>query len=464
MRLRILLTTLVLSFPFQNLVSFAESHSSTTSNVEAEQSSWQKAKTAIKRGIRLDLNESGTSYAKLMFSGQFWVRAIDVNPGSLDVTTGDPLDLYVDFAVRRARWMAFANFENRIIFFSQIGITSFARNASNRNPFYLHDLQGQIQYIDGHYIGAGLHFWQGLARDSRIAHTGYLTLDNEGYNFPNVNIDDWVVRQIGPFMRGMIGHLGYSFAVGASATSSSRLLSDEAIAQAAEDRVARLRRHSNFSLRGYLHYSLLKKDKALNSGSFLMTYHGKKGAILNLGAGFQYMPEAIGYWDEGSQQVEVQESLALASDIFFELPLANNSAFNAYISYHYYDFGPNFLRTQHVMGGYATADPNSSTLLPGPGHVIYAWGTGHVVHGELGYIIPWKIADISIQPFVAATWRDLKALNEASLSWRVGVNWLIIGHNLKVTADYAIRPLYAAETLKVADHLGAFILQLQLRI
>ncbi len=441
-------------------------NNSDTNEAPEETTSWTETLDIVRRGIRVNLTDSGSSYAKFIFSTQFWARLIQTNPGSIDANTREPLNLYTDFAVRRARWILLANLENRLFLFSQIGITSFARNAQNRNPFYVHDFQGQIQYLPGQYFGAGLHLWTGLSRDSRIAHASYLTLDNEGYNIPNSLTVDWVGRQIGVFLRGMIGPFGYSLATNVSENANAKLSTDADIAQAAEDHVARLRRHSNFNLHGYGYWSFLNKDAPLTSGAWQMTYLGKKGRIFNLGAGFQYQPEDIGYWSEPEQEVKQQASLSISGDVFLEYPLPAHSLLNIYISYHIYDFGPNYVRTQNIMGGYAVSDPNQEPLLPGAGHTSFAWGTGHLLHGEIGYVLPRFLVGsvLQLQPFVGITWRDMKAFAEPTLNYRVGFNWYILDQGLKLTGEYAIRPLIGPTTRRVEEYLGLFVLQLQVRI
>lgn len=444
----------------------ATSTRSASSDDAKPQEPWQTVREVLKRGIRINMTESGSSYAKLSFTTQVWGRIIDTNPGSLDVDTERPIDLYLDLGIRRARWMVFASIENKIIFFSQIGITSFANTAPGRNPFYIHDFQGQVQYLDGHYFGAGLHFWQGLSRFSRVAHTGYLTLDNEGFNFPNVFVDDWVVRQIGPFLRGLVGRFGYSLATNIPSEGRPALRSDTQIRNAAEDNVAVLRRHSSFNFRGYLYYSFLAKDKPFSSGAYSMTYLGKKGPVLNIGAGWQIQPNGVGYWDAGDGEVKKQSSKAGAVDLFLELPLFDESVLNFYAAYYRYDFGPNYVKTQNIMGKYAKKDPDSETLLPGPGHVIHAWGTGNLYHAEVGYILPRSVFDSNtrLQPYFALTVRDMERFAEPSFMYHAGINWLIVGHNLKVTAEYYNRPLFDQQTLKVVRNPATFILQLQLRI
>ena len=83
-----------------------------------------------------------------------------------------------------------------------------------------------------------------------------------------------------------------------------------------------------------------------------------------------------------------------------------------------------------------------NALPQGPGNSAWEVGTGHIIRGEFGYRLPKKILNSIFQPYGAFTWKNFEALDQASLQYDAGVNWLIHGHNMKWTLQYSTRPVY----------------------
>jgi len=69
-----------------------------------------------------------------------------------------------------------------------------------------------------------------------------------------------------------------------------------------------------------------------------------------------------------------------------------------------------------------------------------------------------------LQPFGALTWKNFQGLDQPSLQYDAGFNYLISAHNLKWTVQYSSRPVYnyVSEKLKVTDARGSLILQTQI--
>ena len=68
------------------------------------------------------------------------------------------------------------------------------------------------------------------------------------------------------------------------------------------------------------------------------------------------------------------------------------------------------------------------------------------------------------QPYGAFTWKNFEALDEASLQYDFGINWLMSGHNLKWTLQYSTRPIYQMVNNKNVwtESKGQLILQTQI--
>ncbi len=68
------------------------------------------------------------------------------------------------------------------------------------------------------------------------------------------------------------------------------------------------------------------------------------------------------------------------------------------------------------------------------------------------------------QPYGAFTYKNFEALDEASIQFDAGINWLMYGHNIKWTLQYSTRPIYNyIDGLNiVTENRGQVILQTQI--
>ncbi|MBD0399896.1 hypothetical protein [Flammeovirga sp. EKP202] len=482
-----ILSTLLLTFV--SLSIFAQSEQEKNNAPVVEKTPYEKSVDAFKRGLRLDLNKEKTSYFKTIIGIQAWWRAGETNPGTTNALTGEPISNFSDFSMRRIRTMFYANIENKYLLFAHIGATSNATNSNINNNVYVHDFQGQIKIADQNYIGAGIHFWQGLARLSRVGSNNYLTVDHPYFNYPEVNRTDAIVRQMGVFARGnVLGKLAYQVSInqpimGTAPVSTPTVgglpMSKSELEDAYNNNAAGatigstyLLKQNNYNYNGYFSWQFWDVEAQSVSGASQMNYFGQK-RVFNIGAGFQYQPGGTGTYKEdinGDMYIQENDITKFAVDVFLSTPLGNNGAgFTGYAVYYNYQYGNDYLRTLHVMGGFAGTDPNAPSSPQGPGFSQYSHGTGHIFHTELGYTLPKTIynSEKKLQPYVAVSYKNLEGLDETSFQSDFGVNWAIIGQNVKLTAAYQLRPVYMINDLgkNVVDHhAGLFVTQLQLRI
>ena len=144
------------------------------------------------------------------------------------------------------------------------------------------------------------------------------------------------------------------------------------------------------------------------------------------------------------------------------MPLRNNGAVTSYLGYYYYFFGPDYLRPMSKMN---VSKLSVNLSLPqGAGNSEWEVGTGHIVRGEWGYLLPEKVFNSRLQPFGAFTYKNFEALDEASVQYDVGANLLMQGHNMKWTLQYSTRPIYREieERQLIDEYKGQFILQTQI--
>jgi len=436
---------------------------------QSKESKTPSIEKIAKKGLVLKLNEKGTSYMKFGVGVEFWYRNLEMNNGTIDKRTKSPINYYSDFALRRMRLSAMVNYENRHYIYTQIGLTSHANYGELHSGIFFHDLWYKTRIANKTFIGAGLHMWNGLSRLSNVTYTTQLTLDNPGVNFPNVNVSDDFVREYGVFLQGQLGRVDYSFSINQPimSTLSTKILDDKQIIDKGEYGIAFNRYHSNFSYKGYASYSFFEKESVAVTPFKKMTYFGKKGTFLNIGAGFQYTPDASGVLEHNKEYdakptITLYDQVSLSADLWFEKPLANESVLNIYSAYYRYDYGSNYLKSGAVMGGFATSDPDAETSAQGGGINQFSIGTGNVGYFSISYVVPQNIfkGKRKLMPFYAVTYKDFEGLNEASFQQDFGIHYLIMGNNVKISAQYSTRPDYNPTSLKISDYKGAFILQL----
>jgi hypothetical protein len=192
-----------------------------------------------------------------------------------------------------------------------------------------------------------------------------------------------------------------------------------------------------------------------------------RAKMLNVGAGFYYYPEAMlveaekdlstvdpwiaslliasgnsdklpNYADYFPSQIS--DIFLAAVDVFLDMPTKNKGSITSYLGYYYNFFGPNYLRS---MGKMNVSKMNPALALPqGIGNSEWEVGTGHIVRGEFGYMLPGQGLKNRFQPYGAFSFKKFEALDEASVQFDAGINWLMYGHNLKWTLQYSSRPIY----------------------
>jgi hypothetical protein len=95
------------------------------------------------------------------------------------------------------------------------------------------------------------------------------------------------------------------------------------------------------------------------------------------------------------------------------------------------------------------------------------FGTGDIVYGQLGYLMPDKMLGEGhgkLMPYVSVMSADFDRVSSMMNVWSAGINWLIDGHNSKLSLDYQNRPVYSVEgsTLKEESRKSQLVLQYQI--
>lgn len=68
----------------------------------------------------------------------------------------------------------------------------------------------------------------------------------------------------------------------------------------------------------------------------------------------------------------------------------------------------------------------------------------------------------TLLPYMMFQYGNYNRLNDAMITWNLGLNWLLKGHNSKLTLDYQSRPIFNANAqgnLVETDRKGMIVLQ-----
>lgn len=443
---------------------------------------WFNAKTGVpektqpeRSNLRLYLSADSTSYAGLVMVNQIWSRYIRNNT---DIN-GTPQYPDYDLGIRRSRLIFYTYLMDKMFIYTQIGYDGQTYR-SGKNPG-LTLFNAQTEYIlakDKLHLGFGLHTWNGVSRYNNSKLLEFLVADNPGFAYPVGGTFDQAGRQFGVYAKGHLGKMQYRvslvkpFETGIDSISSP--LTTERV-------------NENFAVKGYFSWQFFDKENTLFP--YMTMNNLGRGRIVNVGAGFYYHPEAmiveaekdLSTVDEmlagwliatgnedllelyaGYYPSRISDVFLGAVDFFLDVPLHNNSAITSYLGYYYYFFGPNYLRAIGKMNvSKLTAD---LSLPQGAGNSQWEIGTGHIVRGELGYLLPVEFLKSRFQPYCAFTYKNFEALDEASMQYDVGTNILLNGHNMKWTLQYSTRPVYRNIVGKnhVGEYKGELILQMQI--
>ncbi len=423
--------------------------------------------------LTLKLNESGSKYVRFIMWHQMWATATQNNPGTTDVNGNDIGGQWTaDVAIRRSRFLAMAQISPRFLILTHWGINnqSFingganagssvssagASNAGKRPQLYIHDAWTEfaVQPVKLH-VGMGLHYWNGISRLSSNSTLNFMTMDAPIFNWQTIEATDQFARQFGVYAKGQVGKIDYRFAVnkpfvnGVSAAARGTGLA----AQTKGSEVAVNILSEKTAVQGYVNYMAWDKESNVLP-YFVGTYLGAK-KVLNFGAGFYSQPEASGYRTSGissADSITKSGQTTFGADIFIDMPTSKGKGdcVNFLLTYFRTDFGQNYIRNIGILNehGAVTAPAAGSTAnsWSGGGNAQPSIGTGNTIYAQLGYAFPKNKTGHQWMPYATFTYKKFDRLADPSAQGAVGVNWFINGHNAKITAELATRPLYKAD-------------------
>ncbi|MCF6333576.1 MAG: hypothetical protein L3J11_09860 [Draconibacterium sp.] len=403
--------------------------------------------------LRIYFSDNKSSYAGMEMVNQIWMRYIWNN---LDVNGAEQFG-DIDLALRRSRLIFYAYLMDKVFVYTQVGYDGQTYRSGENPGLKLYNAQTEfILSKDKFHLGFGLNTWNGVSRYNNSNVGEFLVVDNPGFAYPVEGTFDQDGRQFGIYAKGELNKLNYRFSVvkpfefGTDSISSPRTTE---------------KTNENLAIKGYFSWQFFDKEKTVFP--YLTMNNLGRGKLLNVGAGFYYHPEAMlveaekdlstvdpliagmlissGMSDlladfAGYYPSRISDIFLAAIDVFLDIPTKRNGAITSYLGYCYNFFGPNYLRSMGKMN--VSKMPLEIALQQGIGNSEWEIGTGHIVRGEFGYLLPGKGMKNRFQPYGAFTWKNFEALDQASIQFDAGINWLMYAHNIKWTLQYSSRPIY----------------------
>ena len=423
---KILLIALALSLRFSNLSAQAE---------------------LSQPNLRFYLSEDKTSYAGAVLINQIWTRYIWNNPDRFSNDNGGDFDV----ASRRARAIFHTYLMDKVFMYTMLGADVVSFKTDGKPVFSLYNAQAEYIFVkEKFHLGFGLNTWNGVSRYNNCKLLEFLVVDNPGFAFPIGGRHDRFGRQLGIYAKGTLDKLHYRvsivkpFRFGNSPNEefvgTSEIIND------------------NLAFKGYFTWHFFDKEGTLMP--YMTMNNLGRGKLFNIGAGFYYHPEATGtpIWGGLSKN----DIFIYAIDAFLDIPLQRGAALTSYLGFNSFNFGPDYIRSWAQMNPSTVSTANA--IPQGIGNAEYEVATGDYIRGELGYLLPGEGLKNRFQPYGAFTWKNFDALDEASIQFDAGINWLMYGHNLKWTLQYSTRPIYEMQEGKQTwtESKGQIILQTQI--
>lgn len=436
---------------------------------------------AEKNELKYNLNTTGSHFVKVTLLNQTWLRLNQSNPGTTVIQ--EPRSSTFDIGLRRTRIQLFGQLNDHLFLYFQFGQNNFnflngfpAYNdngtVSNRKiAAFFHDAVGEyLVFKNRDYlkIGAGLTFVGGLSRFSTPSVSSIMSLDVPVFAQATVDQTDEFGRKLSVYARGQIGPVDYRIGM----ADPFPIQTNAAVPPTLGTNASFARKGHSKQFQGLFLYQFFDKETNQTPGYMTGTYLGKK-KIVNLEAGFITQKRAM--WQRGASATDtVYANLNLWSVAsFLDMPLnrAKGTAINAYVGYFHTDYGANYLRFNGIMNpGSGTSQVVGSPALGGTqGNAFPMFGTGSVVYSQLGYLMRQDMLGDgkgTLMPYVQAQVASYQRVTQTLGVYTIGLNYLVNGHNGKITIDYQNRPFYetAGTQIAPAGRRGQFLLQYQLFI
>ncbi|MDX1913833.1 MAG: porin [Saprospiraceae bacterium] len=428
--------------------------------------------------LTLKLNDDGSKYVRFIMWHQFWMTATQNNPGTRDAQ-GNLVDgsdgangaWSTDIALRRSRFLAYAQISPRALILTHWGINnqSFINGATGSNgpnsttipgnqgkkpQLFLHDAWTEFEIAkDKLYLGAGLLYWNGISRLTSHSTLNFMTLDAPIFNWPNIETTDQFARQFGMYAKGQLGRLDYRVALTKPFANGGTPAS---IGKGAATNVI----NEKWASTGYVNWMFW--DKENNKLPFFVGSHLGTKKVLNVGVGWYHHRDASFYKSLDDRDSTYQDQMALGADVFLDMPInkAKGSALSVLATYYNFNYGTNYLRNIGILNLHTTPASLPDSWA-GAGNAQPTIGTGDIYYLQAGYLLPKLKNGTAFMPYLTLTHKNFERLADRSTQYGLGLNYFVTGHHAKITLEYQTRPIYKANgsLIERTGYKGELILQ-----
>lgn len=419
----------------------------------------------LQNGLRYYLDKDDSArFISLNMVAQMWLRNTDNNPYT--TVTGTPESNTTDISIRRIRFVLSGSLTDRVNFFVQFGQNNLNYLSARKAGSFFHDVTADYAFIKKKLsIGVGLNGWNGPSRFSNTSVASILVLDPPNYQEVTNDTYDQFVRRLGVYAKGKIGKLDYRVAMGKpfviQTTSGS---GTEAINTNSSFSTL----PPNLGYQGYFMYQFLDQENNLGPAT-VGSYLGKK-KVFNIGAGFNFQKDAMFHYGTTALKDTIKQDMKLfAVDVYYDAPLnkEKGTAFSLYASYSSYNYGTNFIKVTGPDNPASSSSKTSSSFEKANyGNAFPYLGTGNVGYIQTAYKFRNRLLGDqgTIQPFADLQYASYDRLADPMYVFDIGLNWLIYGHNSKITLNYQSRPYFAPDgngALVQNSRMGQWVIQYQ---
>jgi hypothetical protein len=400
--------------------------------------------------LRYNLNDDGSHYLKATFLNQIWFRFNESNPGTM--VLGENKSQTFDIGLRRTRFQFYGQLTDHVTFYFQFGQNNFnflagqsaANNGNRKFQAFFHDALAEYRVWKGNdhlYLGGGLTIANGLSRFSQPSIGTIMSLDVPVFAQATVDQTDEFSRKLSIYARGQLGKLDYRVVLSDPFPITSNGLPQAALGTNSTFATTNHRKQ----YQGFFMWNFFDKESHVTpymTGAYL----GKK-KVLNLEAGFITQQKAS--W---SRETTLSDTVYHAMNLwsvamFYDAPInaEKGTAFNAYAGYFSTNYGQGYLRYNGIMN---PANGVTASYLSGSqGNAFPMFGTGSVIYAQAGYQMKKDLLGSAgtLMPYVTYQSADYDRLDKRMNVYDVGVNWLIKGHNAKLSLDWQLRPTYTPQ-------------------
>jgi hypothetical protein len=420
--------------------------------------------------LRLKLNQDGSHYIKATFMNQIWFKWNDSNPGTL--VLGEPADKTFDIGLRRTRMQLFGQLTDHVFFYFQFGQNNFnflTQNAGNRKlEVFFHDALAEYKFSKSNemlVLGGGLTITNGLSRFSQPSVSSIMSMDVPVFAQATVDQTDEFSRKLSVYARGQLGKFDYRVVISDPfpITTNGTITTPISVANSPNATFAQVGHYQQYQ--GFFMWNFFEKESH-TTPYMTGTYLGKK-KVFNLEGGFITQKNALWTGDGTTNEFHNMNLWSIA--MFYDSPLnkEKGTALNAYLGYFDTNYGPGYLRYNNAMNPGTSVATGAPYLAGTQGNQFPMFGTGQQIYAQVGYLMKKDLfgeGNGTLMPYATLQSAKFDRLDKQMNVYDIGVNWLIKGHNSKITLDYQSRPVYELQgsDLIKTNRLGQVVIQYQI--